>query len=415
MDGDMKTRVVITGVGLTAPNGNDLAAFRKALLEGKSGVRTIEHRYVGKVAAGLCDFDETRYQSRKARMRGTRAGSIAIYCAHEALKSAGLDPAKIDLERTGVSVGITEHGTVETDHEIHELIGPYKGDVSLWSQNHNPRSIANAPAGEVTLNLRITGPHCTIGGACAAGNLGLIHGVQLIRLGEVDRAIAGGVSESARTFSIFAAFRSQHALAEGADASTVSRPLDRDRKGIVVSEGGCLFVLESLESALKRGARIFGEVVGYHVNSDATDFVLPNAERQAQCMRRALEAAGMKPEDVDVISLHATGTQSGDVIECDAVRAGFGADSKVTLNCTKGLTGHTMGAAGALELAGNLPGFGDGLVHPCGNLDNPDEKCRFPGLVIGKPAALQHRTILNNSFGMLGINSVVVVRKYEEQ
>ena len=312
-----------------------------------------------------------------------------------------------------MSVGITEHGTVETDHEIHELIGPAKGDISLWNQNHNPRSIANAPAGEVTLSLGITGPHCTIGGACAAGNLGLIHGVQQILLGEIDLAIGGGVSESARTFTVFAAFRSQQALAQGEDAATVSRPLDRDRKGIVVSEGGCLFVVESLERALARGANILGEIAGYHVNSDATDYVLPNAERQAQCMLRAIESAGMKPADIDLICLHATGTQSGDVIECEAVRTAFGKDLRASLNCNKGLTGHTMGAAGALQLAGNLPGFVDGLVHPCGNLVNVDEKCAFPGLVVGKPAERQYRTILNNSFGMLGINSTVVVRRYE--
>src|SRR5690606_31419678 len=147
---------------------------------------------------------------------------------------------------------------------------------------------ANNPAGEVSLNLGIVGPAYAIGAACAAGNLGLIHGMQMLQLGEVDLAIAGGVSESIRSFGIFAGFKSQGALAEHEDPNKASRPFDMKRNGIVVSEGGALYTLERLEDALARGARIYGEIVGYHVNSDATDYVLPNPERQAQCMRAAL-------------------------------------------------------------------------------------------------------------------------------
>ena len=178
-------RIVITGVGLTSPNGNDLRTYRKNLLAGRSGVRPYEIRHVGPTLAGVCDFDPLRYQKKKELRRGTRAGSVAIWCAHEALADARLDPAKLDPARVGVYVGVTEHGNVETENEIHDVMG-YDFDLRFWSHHHNPRTVANNPAGEVTLNLGIKSARPTAsGGACAAGNLGLIHGAQMLQLGEV--------------------------------------------------------------------------------------------------------------------------------------------------------------------------------------------------------------------------------------
>ena len=193
-------------------------------------------------------------------------------------------------ERVGVYIGVTEHGNVETENEIYELKG-YDYDTQFWSHHHNPRTVANNPAGEISLNLGITGPHYTIGAACAAGNAGMIQGAQMLRLGECDVALAGGVSESIHTFGIFASFNSQGALAKHDDPTKASRPFDMDRNGIVVSEGGCLYVLERLDDAKQRGAKIYGELVGYAMNSDASDFVLPNPEQQADCMQLALDRA----------------------------------------------------------------------------------------------------------------------------
>lgn len=404
-------RVVITGVGLTAPNGNHLGEFRAQLLAGKSGIGPYEVRYVGGTLAGICNFDEFRYQTRKDRRRGTRAGSIGIYCAHEAILNSGIDWANWDKSRIGIYVGVTEHGNVETENEIHELKG-YDYDIQFWSHHHNPRTVANNPAGEVSLNLGVTGPHYTIGAACAAGNAGLIQGVQMLRLGEVDLALAGGVSESIHTFGIFASFRSQGALASHEDPTKASRPFDRDRNGIVVAEGGCIFLLERLDAAQRRGAEIFGEVVGYNLNSDATDFVLPNPKRQAQCMQLALKHAGLAPDQIDIISTHATGTASGDVQECEALREVFGGSRRSFFNNTKSFIGHTMGAAGALELAGNLPAFRDGVCHATINVDNLDPQCALDQLVINTPREIgQPEFILNNSFGMLGINSAVIIRR----
>ncbi|UCC29946.1 MAG: hypothetical protein JSU86_17315, partial [Phycisphaerales bacterium] len=263
-------RVVITGVGLTAPNGDTPEAFRRSLLAGKSGITTIETRFMGRVLAGVCHCDELKYQGRKERRRGTRAGAISIYCANEALKCAGIDRNGFDRSRVGTFVGITEHGTVETENEI-DAIRQYDYDTKFWSHHHNPRTVANNPAGEVTVNLGLHGPHYTIGAACAAGNAGLIQGVQMLRLGEVDLAIAGGVSEAIHSFGIFASFASENALAWHEDPAKASRPFDEARNGIVVSEGGGLFVLERLPSAKKRNAPIVAEVVGYAMNSDAAD------------------------------------------------------------------------------------------------------------------------------------------------
>ncbi|RMG09404.1 MAG: beta-ketoacyl-[acyl-carrier-protein] synthase family protein [Planctomycetota bacterium] len=409
---DPRQRIVITGIGLTAPNGDSLAEFRGALLEGRSGVQPYEIRYVGPTLAGICRFEATRYQKRKELRKGTRAGSVSIYCCQEAVRAADLDLEQVDRRRIGVFLGITEHGNVETENEVYSL-GQYNNEVKYWSHHHNPRTVANNPAGEVTINMGLPGPHYTIGAACAAGNAGLIQGVQMLRLGEVDVALAGGVSEAIHTFGIFASFKAQGALAEHEDPAKASRPFDMARNGIVVSEGGAVYVLETLEQARRRDAPILGEIVGYAMNSDATDAVLPNSERQAECMRLALERARLEPGDVDIVSTHATATRQGDIKECAAVRAVFGNAEGVYVNNTKSYIGHCMGAAGALELAGNLPSFEDKVVHPTINVDELDPECALPGLVIGEPREVpQVDVILNNSFGMLGINSAVVVRRF---
>ncbi len=403
--------IVITGVGLVSPIGNDLAAFRRSLLEGRSGIRWLKPRYMDKVPAGICEFEVTKHQSRKSARRGTRAGAIAIYCAREALNDAGLNLEGKDTTRVGVFIGTTEHGNVETENEIAN-IKEFDYDTTYWTHHHNPRTVANNPAGEVCLNAGIHGPHVCLGSACAAGNYGVIHAAQQLQMGEVDVALAGGVSESIHTFGIFAGFRNQQALAMHEDPAKASRPFDRDRNGIVVSEGGCLFVMERKSDAVARGAKLYAEIAGYGLTTDATDFVLPDPQWQAACMRMALERAGIGPDDVDLISTHATATVEGDRRECEAIRMVFGPEPKPYVNNTKSFIGHAMGAAGALELAGNLPTFEDNLIHPTINLDHVDPECAMPRLVANQPCKTTPiQCILSNSFGMLGINAVLVVRR----
>ena len=237
-----KTRIVITGIGLTAPNGNSLQEFRGNLLAGKARIAEIDVRHMGRHPAGVCDFDATKWQKRKELRNGTRVGSISIYCAREALGDSGLVWESIDKSRVGVYLGITEHGNVETENEIHN-ISQFGFDTKYWTHHHNPRTVANNPAGEVTMNMGITGPHYTIGAACAAGNAGLIQAAQMLQLGEVDLAFAGGVSESIHTFGIFAGFKNQGALGAHVDPTKASRPFDKNRNGIVISEGGAIYVL----------------------------------------------------------------------------------------------------------------------------------------------------------------------------
>ena len=404
-------RIVITGVGLAAPNAANLKEYREKLLNGVSGIQEIDLRYFGKAPAGICTFPETKYRKKKENKKGTRAGCLGVYCANEALADAKLDINHYDLSKVGVLIGLTEHGTVETENEVYN-IKQFDYDVKYWTHHHNPRTVLNNPAGEITMNLGITGPHYTIGAACAAGNASLIQAVQILRLGEADMVLAGGISESTGSFGIFASFQAQGALAKADDPTMASRPFDADRNGIVISEGACVFVLEYLENAAKRDAHIYGEIVGYAMNSDARDFVLPYGKRQAECMRLALERAELQPEDIDLINTHATGTKQGDTEECKAIREVFGESKSTYVNNTKSIIGHAMGAAGVLELAGNLPSFEDNLVHPTINIKNLDPECELDNLVINKPVKVGSITnILNNSFGMVGINSAVIVKK----
>ena len=407
-----KKRIVITGVGLAAPNANNLQEFRQKVLAGESNIQELDLRYFGKAPAGVCSIPETKYRKKKENKRGTRAGCLGVYCAHEALADAGLDTDHYPKSKVGVYIGLTEHGNVETENEIFNLKG-FDYNTDYWTHHHNPRTVLNNPAGEITLSLGITGPHYTIGAACAAGNASMIQAVQMLQLEEVEMAIAGGVSESTGSFGIFASFNSQGALASSDDPRQASRPFDKSRNGIVISEGGCIYIFETLENALSRNAKIYGEVIGYAINSDASDFVLPLAERQMECMRLALEKAGLKPHDIDIISTHATGTRAGDVEECKAIREVFADCPETFVNNTKCLIGHAMGAAGVLELAANLPSFDDNLVHPVINVSELDPECALDNLVLDTPIERESiSTILNNSFGMLGINSTVVIKKY---
>jgi 3-oxoacyl-[acyl-carrier-protein] synthase II len=409
----LKNRIVITGVGLAAPGGADnLSDFRKQVLAGRSGVSTIDLRYMGEVPAGICFFPETKYRKKKENKRGTRAGCIGVYCAGDALADAGLELGGDALARTGVYIGLTEHGTVETENEVYN-ISKFDYNVDYWTHHHNPRTVLNNPAGEITMKFGITGPHYSVGAACAAGNAALIQGVQMLNLDEVDVALCGGISECVGSFGIFASFKAQGALAHHLDPAQASRPFDRARNGIVISEGGCVFVLERLDAALSRGAKIYGEIAGYAMNSDARDFVLPYGVRQAECMKASIEKAMMKPDDITIVNTHATGTMQGDIEECKAVREVFANCDSVRVNNTKSLIGHAMGAAGVLELAGNLLSFEDNLVHPTINLDDLDPDCVLPGLVVGEPEKVPLvNAILNNSFGMVGINSAVIVKRF---
>ncbi len=334
----------------------------------------------------MCNFDELRYQKRKEVRRGTRAGSIGIFCAHEAIADAGLDWENVDRSTVGIYVGVTEHGNVETENEIYLLKG-YDYDTQYLVAPPQPADGGQQPGRR---DLAEPGHHRA---ALHAGR-GLRRGQRGHHPGRADAA-AGRLRPGPGRRRLGEHPHVRHlrqlpqprALAKHDDPAKASRPFDVDRNGIVVAEGGCMFVLERLGDARARGAKIYGEIVGYAMNSDATDFVLPDPGRQAECIRLALRRAGLNPEEIDIVSTHATGTTSGDVQECQALRRVWGDNGRHTLfNNTKSFIGHAMGAAGALELAGNLPAFDDGVCHATINLDRLDPECR-PARPGGQPAA----------------------------
>lgn len=408
----MKERVAITGIGVVSSIGNDLNQYRSNLLLGKSKMGTNHIDGIGTVPVGLCDFDDCKHSTSKERKRGTRSGAISIYCAGEAIADA-----KIDIDefknRVGVYIGISEHGSSELEEELKNL-HKKKATDNYWSPFHMPRIIANAPAGEVCLAHKIHGPHMTLGGACAAGNLGILQGAQMLQLGEIDFALAGGVSNSTSSTSTFKAFHAINGLASHEDANLASRPLDKNRNGIVISEGGAILVLERLNQALKRNAPIYGEIIGYSIKTDAVSFVEPSCDRQVECMNDAIQMANIKKEDIDLINMHATGTQKGDITESEAIYKVFG-ENQPYVNSTKGHLGHAMGAAGTLEVVANILSFRDSKIHHCLNLEHLDEKILCNKIVTGKPILLNKKIdhILFNSFGMLGINSSIIIKRFD--
>ena len=277
--------------------------------------------------------------------------------------------------------------------------------------------MANNPAGEISLNLGITGPHYTIGAACAAGNAGLIQGAQMLRLGECDVALAGGVSESIHTFGIFASFKSQGALASHDDPTKASRPFDVERNGIVVAEGGCLFVLERLSDAQARGAQDLRRAGRLRHEQRRHDFRAAQS-RAAGRMRvaLALRGAGSRPDQIDIVSTHATGTGAG---RRAGMRRPCGrrspARARTLFNNSKSFIGHAMGAAGAPGTGRQLAGLSTtAFAMPTINVDRLDPECRAGGPGGRTSRAKMGRVdyILNNSFGMLGINSVVIVKRF---
>lgn len=418
----MNDRIVITGVGLASPNGQNLKEFRRNLLHGVSGITSEYVKHVGNTPTGLVKFDVTKYLTRQQSQDYTRVAQLGVYCAEECFKDAGLNiRSSFDSSKLGVYVGTTEHGTVQVMQAMEELLVagadkdyPDGCDPDYWSAEINPNTVSNHPAGMLSVHFKLRGPVYTIGGACAGGNLGIKEAFDQLRLGYVDMAVGGGLSETPRAFGAALSFKLSSALASHPDAARASRPFDAARNGVVVSEGGALFFMERLSDAMQRGAKkIYAEVLACAVNSDGSGSqVNPDKRAQKNCMVEALRLAGLKPDDVDIVCTHATSTQTGDPVEVAAINEIFGNSKSVFVNGSKSHIGHTMGASGALEAAGNLGSFEDDLIHPTINIENLDEQCRT-NLVMNQPIEKKNiRVILNNNFGMLGINSTLVMKRF---
>ncbi|MCX2811898.1 MULTISPECIES: beta-ketoacyl-ACP synthase II [Bacillus] len=409
-------RVVITGMGVISPLGNDVHTFWKHLTEGKSGISFIDSFDVSgsktKIAGTVRDFDAEERWGRKEARRLDRFSQFALAAAEQALESSGIQLDQIDRERLGVYVGSGIGGITTLIDNVHTLNerGARKVSPSLV-----PMMISNAAAAQISIRLGALGPSLSPVTACSIGNTSIGEAFNAIRNDDADIMFAGG-AEAAITNLSLASFGNAHALsARNEDPAAASRPFDADRDGFVMSEGAGILVLESLDSAISRNAPILCEVLGYGASSDAYHMVASHPEGTGAylAMKNALKKANVSAEDIDVVSAHATSTKAGDLSETLAIKTLFGElayDIPVTAN--KSMLGHMLGAAGGVEAIALTESLRHGIIPPTINLQHPDSACDLDYVADGPRQ--QSLTIgLSNSFGFGGHNSAIVLKKYE--
>jgi 3-oxoacyl-[acyl-carrier-protein] synthase II len=405
-------RVVITGVGAVTPLGLDVPTLWTALLAGRSGIRRIKSfdasAFETKIAGEVQDFDSTRYFDRKEARRADRFAQLAVAAATEAVADAKLD-ATTDRDRVGVSIATAAGGlasVVDTAITLHER-GP-----SRVSPFFVTSYIANAASGLVSLRWGFRGPSLTHVSACASSSHSLGEAAEAIKRGQVDVIVAGG-SEAVIVPVAVAAFGNMRALSRRNDEpERASRPFDRDRDGFVLSEGAAVLVLEEAEHAARRGAKSYGELIGYGASDDAYDMAdpAPGGVGGALSMRAAIENAGIAPADVGYINAHGTSTQANDRAETYAIKEVFGDHAhKVMISSTKSMTGHLFGGAGALEAIICLLALRDGCIPPTINYDTPDPDLDLD-FVPNHARAAKVRIALSNSMGLGGTNASLIFR-----
>ncbi len=408
-----RRRVVVTGMGVISPVGSTLDDFWSGLISGKSGVGPVTRFDVSdfptRIAAEVKDFDPLKYVDRKEARHMDRFVQLAIGAAQEAFTDAGLhDP---DPERTGVSVG-TGIGGMETLTEQHEILltrGP-----SRVSPFFIPKMIANIAGGQVAMRFNLQGPNVTLVTACASSGSAIGDALRAVQFGEADIMLAGGTEAVLLPIS-FAGFCSMKAMSTcNEDPAHASRPFDVRRDGFVMGEGAGFLVLESVESAQTRKAHIYAEIVGYGRSADAYHVVEPHPDGRGavQAMRRALQDAALSPESIDYINAHGTSTQKGDLAETVAIKNVFGPHAyDLAVSSTKSVTGHLLGAAGAVELIASILAIQQQQVPPTANLEEPSADCDLNFV----PKTAQKRpvhTVMSNAFGFGGQNAALIAQEY---
>ncbi len=410
-------RVVVTGIGALTPVGKTAPEFWNGLISGKSGVRPIEHfdttDFPTKFAAQIEDYDELDYFDRKEARRMDKVCQYALIAAEEALEDSGIDLDKIDKNQVAVIVGTGIGGMVtfyDQSISFHER-GP-RGVSPFFI----PMLIPDMLAGQISIKWGFKGPNYCAVSACATGshNIGLAY--DAIRYGQCDMAVSGGSEAPVSKIGV-AGFNSMRAMSTRNDSpETASRPFDKNRDGFVLGEGSGILFLEEYEHAKARGARIYGEIVGYGFSADAYHITAPDPEGEGVilAMNRALDAAGIKPEDVEHINMHGTSTPLGDVAETNSIKKVFGDHAyKLSLNSTKSMTGHTLGAAGAVESLATLLAIYHGTVPPTINFETPDPECDL-NYTFNEAQIRDLRYAVNNAFGFGGHNTSLVFKKFEE-
>lgn len=411
----MKQRVVVTGMGVMTSLGNDLEQFWGNLMEGKSGVSLVEafdvSEYPTRIAAEIKGFNPELYADKKEARKMDRFVQFAVAASKKAVEDAGLAIGEnADPERVGVMIGsgIGGLGTWEDQHNILLEKGPKR--VSPF---FIPMMIANMASGQVSMATGAKGPNSTAVTACATGTHSIGDSYKMIQRGDAEVMICGGAEATIRPTGM-AGFCAMRAMSVRNDEpEKASRPFDIDRDGFVMGEGSGVLVLESLEHAQKRGARIYAEVIGYGMSGDAHHMTEPDPDGAARCMTRALKDAAIAPEEIDYINAHGTSTPVGDRSETLAVKKAFGDHAyKVAISSTKSMTGHLLGAAGGVEAVILGLTIKSGTIAPTINLDNPDPECDLD-YVPNTPRKANVRTALSNSFGFGGHNATIVMRAYE--
>ena len=411
-------RVVVTGLGAVTPLGNNVQDTWTALINGVSGAEMITHfdasKFKTRFACEVKNFDPSSVIDRKAVGRLDLFAQYALVAADQAYIDAGLNPENFNPDRTGVIWGSGIGGLETFFREVENFS---KGDgTPRFNPFFIPKMIADIASGHISMRFGFRGPNFTTVSACASSTNAIIDSMFYIRMGKADIMMTGG-SEAAVNEPAMGGFNAMHALSErNDDYKTASRPFDVSRDGFVMGEGGCALVLEELEHALKRGATIYGEIVGGGASADAHHITAPHPEGLGalNVMKSALEDAGMQPEDLDYINVHGTSTPLGDIAETKAILGVFGEHAyTMNISSTKSMTGHLLGAAGALEAMAALLAVKNDIVPPTINQENLDPELDSKlNFTFNKAQKRTVRAALSNTFGFGGHNASVIFRKY---
>ncbi|MGD2403762.1 beta-ketoacyl-ACP synthase II [Bacillus velezensis] len=410
-----KKRVVVTGLGALSPLGNDAETSWKNAIGGVSGIgpitRVESDEYPAKVAAELKDFNIENHMDKKEARKMDRFTQYAVVAAKMAVQDAGLNITDEIAPRVGVWVGSGIGGleTLESQFEIFLTKGPRR--VSPFFV---PMMIPDMATGQISIALGAKGVNsCTVT-ACATGTNSIGDAFKVIQRGDADAMITGG-TEAPLTRMSFAGFSANKALSTNPDPKTASRPFDKNRDGFVMGEGAGIVVLEELEHALARGAKIYGEIVGYGSTGDAYHITAPaqDGEGGARAMKEAIKDAGIKPEEIDYINAHGTSTYYNDKYETKAIKTVFGDHAhKLAVSSTKSMTGHLLGAAGGIEAIFSVMAIKDGIIPPTINIETPDEECDLD-YVPDKAREQDVNIVLSNSLGFGGHNATLIFKKYQ--
>jgi len=412
-----KRRVVVTGLGMISPLGLDVQSSWQAIIQGKSGVGYITHfdakDYPVRIAAEVKGFDPTKYIELKEVKKMDRFIHFAIAATEMAIADSELKITPENSERIGIVIGSGMGGlpAIEYYHQI--LLEKGWKRVSPF---FIPMVIINLAAGQISIKYGIKGPNLAVTTACATGNHSIGEAFRMIQYGDADVMIAGG-AEAVITPMAVAGFAIMRALStRNEEPEKASRPFDADRDGFVMGEGSGILILEELEHALKRGAKIYAELVGYGMTSDAYHITAPAPEGEggARCMKMALNDAGISPEEIDYINAHGTATKQGDELETQAIKTIFGEHAyKLCVSSTKSMTGHLLGAAGGVEAIFTILSIYEDIVPPTINLDNPDPECDLD-YVPYNAKKKEIKYAMTNSFGFGGTNASLIFKKFTD-